>query len=126
MTNYCTRLAITVAKAIREKIAQGISWEVEDFRELVLVCEDEKLDRRTTRSAVFTVLDMIPRMDKEAKRLAWEEISLAYLPPKVYSVTKVSLADLDDAGIEAHLAKVFAAKARATANPASVGAMDTA
>lgn len=115
MTNYIARLAISVAKAIREKIAQGISWEVEDFRELVLACEGENMDRRTTRSAVYTVLDMIPRMDKESKKLAWEDISNAYLPTKVYSVTKVNLGDLDDAAIEAHLSRVFAAKAKATA-----------
>jgi len=115
MTNYIARLAITVAKAIREKIAQGITWEIEDFRALVLACEDAKMDRRTTRSAVYTVLDMIPRMDKASKASAWEEISHAYLPAKVYSVTKVNLEDLDDAAIEAHLAKVFAAKAKATA-----------
>jgi hypothetical protein len=113
MTNYIHRLAITVAKAIREKIAQGNPWEVSDFAELVRECEGENLDRRTTRSVVYTVLDMIPRMDKASKASAWEDISLAYLPAKSYTSTKVSLADLDEAGIEAHLARVFAAKAKA-------------
>jgi hypothetical protein len=113
MTSYIHRLAISTAKVIREKIALGNPWEVSDFAELVRECEAENLDRRTTRSVVYTVLDMIPRMDKAAKASAWEEISLAYLPAKSYTVTKVSLADLDEAGIEAHLARVFAAKAKA-------------
>jgi hypothetical protein len=112
MTNYIQRLAITVAKAIREKIALGNEWEVSDFAELVRECENENLDRRTTRSVVYTVLNMIPRMNKDDKAIAWEFIRIAYLPAKSYTVTKVSLADLDEAGIEAHLARVFAAKAK--------------
>jgi len=115
MTNFIARLAITTAKAIREKIAMGNPWEVSDFQELVLACENENLDRRTTRSAVYTVLDMIPRMTKESKAEAWEAISHEYLPPKSYTTAKVNLSELSDADIEAHLAKVFAAKAKAKA-----------
>jgi hypothetical protein len=115
MTNFIARLAITTAKAIREKISMGNPWEVSDFQELVLACENENLDRRTTRSAVYTVLDMIPRMTKESKAEAWEAISLEYLPPKSYTTAKVNLSELSDADIEAHLARVFAAKAKAKA-----------
>ena len=115
MTNFVARLAITVAKTIRQKIEWGGSWGIEDFRELVLACENENLDRRTTRSAVYTVLDMIPRMTKELKAEAWEAISHEYLPPKSYTTAKVNLSELSDDDIEAHLARVFAAKAKAKA-----------
>jgi hypothetical protein len=113
MTNYIHRLAITVATEIKKKITEATPWSIEVFAELVRECEAQNLDRRTTRSVVYTVLDMIPHIDKAFKASVWEEISLEFLPAKSYTSTKVSLADLDEAGIEAHLARVFAAKAKA-------------
>ncbi len=119
MTNYIARLVVDTGLSIQNKIHNGIAWEIYDFKELILECEKERLDRRTTRSLVFDVLEIIPRMDKDARANAWKEISGQFLPAKEYTVTKINMETATEAEVAEHLSKVFAAKvakmAKATA-----------
>lgn len=110
MENYLTRLCVSVAKEIQSSIFEGIPWENEVFAEMLRHCENNGDDRRATRSAVYSVLDMIPGTVDKAK--VWEELSATYLPPKHYSSPKVNLSKMSDADIKAHFSKILAAKQR--------------
>lgn len=110
MTNYIHRLAITTSEVIREKITTGIAWDIADFRELVLECEKQNIDRRKTRGLVLDILKMIPRIDSEGRGQVWKEVSAAFLPAKEYTVTKINMETATAAEVSAHMAKVFAAK----------------
>lgn len=112
MDNYIYRLMITVATEIKKKIDDGNPWSVEDFKELVMEADKVFSNRQSIRRCVYTILDMLPGMDKDLKAQAWEEISSAFLAPKSYSVRKVRLQDLAYEDIEAHIGRVIAAKAK--------------
>lgn len=119
MTNYIARLVVSTGLAIQNKIRDGVAWEISDFEELIVECEKERLDRRCTRSLVLKILEIIPRMDKDARANAWKEISGQFLPAKEYTVTKINMETATEAEVAEHLSKVFAAKvakmAKATA-----------
>lgn len=110
MTNYIARLFQHTVTVIQNKVHDGVAWEISDFKELVQECEKQRIDRRKTRGLVLDILNMLPRLDKDGRKLAWADISEAYLPKKEYTVSKINLETASDEAVAAHLAKVFAAK----------------
>lgn len=106
-TNYVCRLALTLAKDLREKIARGDAWEISDFRELIAESRKVYTDNRDIRKVCYTVLTLIPRLDAEGRQKAWSDIRDYFNLKKVYAQSSKKLDTMSDADIDAHFERMF-------------------
>lgn len=106
-TNYVCRLALTLAKDLREKIARGDAWEVSDFRELIAESRKVYTDNKQIRKVCYSVLTLIPRLDAEGRQKAWADIKDYFNLQKIYVQSAKKLDTMSDADIDAHFERMF-------------------